>query len=93
MLTLPIFLIVVLEIVALFSRLSISYMEIVVKLASLDYSYIQNFETQSFVLRLIFTNGKVDCCLCAFACELKMCFFCFLHLHWQCVEDACSFPL
>jgi hypothetical protein len=45
-------------------------MEIVVKLASLDYLCIQNFGTQSFVLRLIFTSGKVDYCLCAFNCDL-----------------------
>jgi hypothetical protein len=60
----------VMEIVALFSRLSIFYMEIVMKPASLDYSCIQNFETQSFVLWLIFTNGKVDYCLCAFDGDL-----------------------
>jgi hypothetical protein len=49
-LTLTIFLIMGMEIVALFSQLFIFYMEIVVKPASLDYSCIQNFETQSFVL-------------------------------------------
>ncbi len=69
-LTLTIFLIMGMEIVALFSQLFIFYMEIVVKPASLDYSCIQNFETQSFVLWLIFTNGKVDYCLCAFDCVL-----------------------
>jgi hypothetical protein len=70
MLTLPIFLIVGMEIVALFSWLSIFYMEIVVQLTSVDYSCKQKFKTQSFVLWLIFTNGKVDCCLCAFDCDL-----------------------
>jgi hypothetical protein len=69
-LTLPIFSIVGMEIVAIFSWLSIFYMEIVVKSVSLDYYCIRNFETQGFVLWLIFTNGKVDYGLCAFDCDL-----------------------
>lgn len=69
-LTLPIFSIMGMEIVALFSRPSISYMEIVVKPASLDYSCTQSFETQTSVSGLIFTNGKVNYCLCAFDWDL-----------------------